>query len=91
MAIFLLVCVATMVLAATLARWWVLWLPVAFGVITALFAANPEFGVVGTALRVGMWVIIVDLAAAAVILARRHGRSLAARARPFPRREEAGG
>ena len=53
---FLLTCVMTMVLAAATARWWVLWLPVSFGVFTVVVASNPDYGFIGTALRVGMWV-----------------------------------
>lgn len=51
--------------------WWVLRLPLAFGIFVVVVGGDKQYGVVGTARRIGMWMLILSIAAAGVITLRR--------------------
>jgi hypothetical protein len=68
---FLMICAVTLMLATITARWWVLWLPVSFGIFVVVTTSNQTYGAAGTALRIGFWMLVLTFATAAVIMARR--------------------
>jgi hypothetical protein len=73
---FLMTCAATLILAAVIARWWVLWLPLSFGIFVVVVGSDNQYGVAGTAGRVGFWMLVLTIAAAAVIKLRRRLRTI---------------
>jgi hypothetical protein len=58
-------------LAAGPGRWWVLWLPLSFGIFVVVAGSDNQHGVIGTALRIGFWMVVLTIAAGAVIVLRR--------------------
>jgi hypothetical protein len=68
---FLMTRAVTLILAAVTARWWVLWLPLSFGIFVVVVGSDNRYGVAGTAVRVGFWMLILAVAAAVVIKLRR--------------------
>ena len=58
-----------------------LWLPLSFGIFVVVVGSDNQYGVTGTALRIGFWMVVPAIAAGAVIVLRRRlpaiGRSRA--------------